>query len=473
MMSTSSNTTGSIMDKKRSYRADYILLCVLIVTIAVLLAYMLERYHLNDELEFEPNRDIVANPMMGYAPYAQELDKCAEAELVFIKLKWSDWEPEMGRYDTGFLERTYHISRWKAEGKHGVLRFICDEPGQEGHADIPQWLLEETGDGTHYSGSYGSGYSPNYENAYFIDRHTKAVTALANYFNQDDFLAYVELGSLGFWGEWHARDEMGNSLMPSAQTCWDYVLPYTDMFRNARFLMRRSYVQAVDAGLGLYNDVLGDREQTQRWLGWTESGGSQDTAVDQLEILPYPAFWETAPVGGELTSQPDKQTLLGQGLSDLLDQVEACHLTFIGPYTPDPKEDALAYEAILRRVGYRYYVSRLSTTFSFVDNALALTLDWENAGSAPLYWDWPVILKVFDSQENLVYWETLELELSQLAPGKVITTTTNIPYLDSIRDGMSVGITINSYDGSDTVQLAMDTQSRDDSQIIYSFQRES
>ena len=116
-------------------------------------------------------------------------------------------------------------------------------------------------------------------------------------------------------------------------------------------------------------------------------------------------------------------------------------------------------------------MSRLSTTFSFSDDSIDLQLDWENDGSAPLYWDWPVMIKIFDSSGTLVYWETLDLKLSQLLPGETITTVTKVPFLDNIRDGLSVGISIKSYDGSDSVRLAMDMDMEiiDDSQIIYSF----
>ena len=75
------------MAKKRRYTADYILLFVLTAAATVLLSYMLERYHLNDEVAFEPNLQVVTNPMMGYAPYAEDLDTCEQASLVFIKLK--------------------------------------------------------------------------------------------------------------------------------------------------------------------------------------------------------------------------------------------------------------------------------------------------------------------------------------------------------------------------------------------------
>lgn len=457
------------MAEKKSRVADYILLFLLTTAIVGLLAYMLGRYHLNDEVTFEPDKGIVANPLMGYAPYAENVDKCQDTDLVFIKLKWSDWEPEMGQYDTAFLESKFHIPQWKAQGKHAVIRFVCDDPDTDGGADIPGWLLESTGDGTYYSGSSGSGYSPNYENEFFRSRHTMAVTALADYFNQDDFAAYVELGSLGHWGEWHARDNDGNSLMPSSETCWDYILAYTEHFQNVRFLMRRSYIYAVDARLGIYNDVLGDQAQTDRWLEWTRSGGSQATSVDEIEIQPYPNFWETAPAGGEITSGIDESRLYNEDLSSLLRQLEDCHLTFVGPHIPDAETNA--YDSVLRRVGYKYYVSRLSTTFSFADDSIDIRLDWENDGSAPLYWDWPVMIKIFDHSGTLVYWETLDLKLSQLAPGKTITTVTKVPYLDEIRDGLSVGISIRSYDGKDSVMLAMDMDREimEDSQIIYSY----
>ena len=80
------------------------------------------------------------------------------------------------------------------------------------------------------------------------------------------------------------------------------------------------------------------------------------------------------------------------------------------------------------------------------------------------------MVKIFDSKGALVYYETLNLRLSELIPGKIITTTTDIPYLDSFQSGMSVGISIHSYDGDDIVLLAMETEVGEDCQIIYSYQ---
>ena len=41
------------------------------------------------------------------------------------------------------------------------------------------------------------------------------------------------------------------------------------------------------------------------------------------------------------------------------------------------------------------------TTVTTVRASRGDILDWENAGAAPLYWDWPVVLRVYDAQADL------------------------------------------------------------------------
>ena len=68
--------------------------------------------------------------------------------------------------------------RWKTEGKHAVLRFVCDIPDDNlMHKDIPDWLFDLTGDGTFYDTSYGKGYSPNYGSEIFIKYHEAAAVS--------------------------------------------------------------------------------------------------------------------------------------------------------------------------------------------------------------------------------------------------------------------------------------------------------
>ena len=287
------------MGSRKSSKIPYILIVVLGAAIAGLLLYMVPyRYRLNQTVTFSQSNDPLDNPLTGYAPDAANTEECSDSQLVYIGLTWRDWEPSAGQYDIQGLEEKFHIQEWKQDNKHAVLRFICDIPGEEGHKDIPEWLYEQTRDGEFYQTEYGAGYSPNYGNEYFRERHSLALEALAEYCNQDDFVAYVELGSLGHWGEWHTNTDAGLEPLPDAEICWAYVLDYSDNFYNARLLMRRNFVMAQEGNLGLYNDMTGSEPDTREWLDWIRDGGSYETSGSELLYSPMEDFWQEAPSGG-------------------------------------------------------------------------------------------------------------------------------------------------------------------------------
>ena len=460
-------------NRKKGSAAPYIVMLVLALIIAALLLYILPyRYRLNQTVYYEESKEQLFNPLIGYAPSAEDEEGHEDTNLVYIGLTWKEWEPVKGQYDTDALEEKFHIAQWKEQNKHAVLRFLCDVPGDAEHMDIPQWLYERTGDGTYYNTSYGSGYSPDYSNEFFRERHALAIQALADYFNEDGFLAYVELGSLGHWGEWHTNTDEGVNPMPDSDVCWDYVLDYSDQFHNARLLMRRNYIMVADADLGLYNDMTGHEGDTEEWLDWIENGGSYPTENGELEYVPVPDFWKKAPVGGEFTSSLSMEEILDSQISTTLDLVERSHMSFIGPHCPEGAELELpGAEAVRELLGYRYYISQLETQFSFSDDQLEVYLTWENAGNAPLYWDWPVMMYVYDQQGNLKYWESVDIRLSELMPGEQIVTENHIPFTDLLRKGYCIGIGITDPEEKETVELAMDCKKTDDGiHLIYAYE---
>lgn len=460
-------------DRKKGSAAPYIVMLALALAIAALLLYILPyRYRLNQTVYFDESGEELSNPLIGYAPSADETGGHEDANLVYIGLTWAEWESVQGQYDIEALEEKFHIARWKEEGKHAVLRFLCDVPGEAEHLDIPLWLYERTADGSYYNTSYGSGYSPDYSNDFFRERHALAIEALADYFNEDSFLAYVELGSLGHWGEWHTNVEEGAGSMPDADVCWDYVLDYSDNFHNARILMRRNYIMVADAGLGLYNDMTGHKNDTEEWLDWIENGGSYPTENGELEYEPVPDFWKTAPVGGEFTSSLSMEEMLDTELSTTLDLIERSHMSFIGPHCPEGEELKLpGAEAVQALLGYRFYISQLQTQFSFADDQLDVYLTWENTGSAPMYWDWPVMMYVYDMEGELKYWESVDIQLSELMPGEQLVTENHIPFTDLLRQGYQIGIGITDPEEKETVALAMDCERTDEGiHLIYTYE---
>lgn len=260
---------------------------------------------------FAKSGEILKNPVMGFAPEADYLEAAADNTLVYVDVSWRELEPSEGVFAFEAIEKANHLDEWRAAGKHVVFRFVCDLPGDEPHRDIPDWLYEKTKDGKDYDISYGKGYSPNYANRVFIEAHAKAIAALGKRFGQDTFFSYVELGSLGHWGEWHVKYEDGLPRMPGEAVRRQYIAPYLTAFPHAKILMRRPFVDAKKENFGLFNDMAGDRESTEEWLDWIANGGDYAQAGETDALVAMPSVWETAPVGGEFTSRYSFAELLG------------------------------------------------------------------------------------------------------------------------------------------------------------------
>ncbi len=465
------------MDKSKSYAIQYMIIVVLIAAIACLLWVILARANSNMDVTFAPDNTVYDNPLIGFAPDGANRRLCEKTKLVYINLTWKEWEPNEGEFDIAALEEKYNIGIWKAEKKHAVIRFMCDLPGDIDHMDIPTWLYQKTRKGTYYNTSIGRGFSPDYSNEVFMSYHKKAIEALAEYCNKDYFVAFVELGSLGHWGEWHARDNQGNSIMPSAEICSDYANVYSSTFTNARLLTRRNYDFAVDNNIGVYNDMVGHTEDTLEWLNWINNGGSQKTHGNALTLKAAPDIGRTCPIGGEFTSSISMNKILGEGLGDTLQNITDSRMTFLGPKVPDftDNEYKIAADSVLRRMGYRIYPSRLKMVYDFSRNAINMDLSFRNSGSAGFYFNWPVSVAVFDSNKERVFWQGTDIDLRKLSADEDVTTTVKIPSSDKIKDEYYVGVMITDYNGDNSVKLAVDLgkdmEYIDNYQIIYHYKK--
>ena len=469
------------MDKqrKRSRVLQDLLILVLAVAIVTILLHLASWSSLSVSVSFDPDPTVTRSPLMGFAPDARNVRLCEQSDLVFIELRWADWEPEEGVFDIQRLESRFNVELWKQENKHAVLRFVCDLPGDFDHLDIPQWLYEQTGDGTHYDTALGKGYSPDYSNERFREAHQKALQKLSEYCSKDSFVAFVELGSVGHWGEWHAQDADDRSLMPDAAACDKYVQSYVNCFPNAKLLMRRNYEIAVSEQLGFYNDMFGNLPATEEWLTWLRSGGSQETAGLPLMLQPVEQPGRTAPVGGELASDVPMEEVLGENFGALLSSLTASGVTFLGPNVPDLCDARIAgaLDSILRRMGYRIYVSELQMQYSFVSRKLNISLTWTNSGNAGFFFDWPVTLYLYDANREPVYWEELNLDLRELNARDRLTVQTQVSLDETLRDEFYLGIGITDYSGSIRLPLAYDMGEDPlyigDTQILYHYQKEA
>ena len=405
----------------------------------------------------------LANPYIGNAVWATDPSQHEQPfSLAYATVLWADLEPEEGGYAFDAFENTNQFSRWREEGKHIIFRFVMDRPGKKTHRDIPDWLWQKTNrDGQNYDNSYGLGYSPNYENPILIQAHAKAIRALGQRYGQDPLIAYVQLGSLGHWGEWHIRSSLHP--MPLAPTRALYIAPYLEAFPLAKLMMRRPFAEASRYNMGLYNDTAGDLEPTETWLEWIASGGAFNQTDEQDALVPMGDAWMTAPVGGELSTRHEKTDYLeADTLEQTLSLFERSHTSWIGPGSfvdvGRGGEYQRALDEVNRTIGYRLRVSQCDMELND-DGSMNIILAWANSGIAPFYFDWLPTLRIKGSngEETLL---PLDMRLQDLLPGEPVQTVTRIDARALPEGGCAVfaGI-VNPATGEAGIALAMDTPS--------------
>ena len=372
--------------------------------------------------QYKESQAAFGNPLMGYVPSAWYNEVSEDISLLYMDITWAELEPEEGVYNWASIDEENQISRWRKEGKHLVLRFVCDIPSDEEHMDIPEWLYEKSGKaGKWYDGEYGKGFAPDYNNPTIISCHEQAVKALGEHFGQDGLISYVELGSLGHWGEWHVNYSEGIQRIPREAVRDKYILPWTEAFPDAMILMRRPFASAEKYGFGLYNDMTGQPEATQSWFDWINNGGEYDQTGEKNVIVPMKDFWKTAPSGGEFTSSLSMEEMLDTNLSGTVEMIREAHTTFLGPKIPD-ENYVDGYKEVLKNMGYRLWISMAELKNTAKGSRLKLT--WENSGVAPMYKEWPVYVYIEDESGKLVEKSRISIKISSLLPGEKATTLT-------------------------------------------------
>ena len=419
--------------------------------------------------EYERTEEVFGNPLMGYAPCAWNTTVSDDVSLLYMDITWAELEPEEGQYNWESIDKENQLSRWRKEGKHIVLRFVCDVPGQEKHMDIPEWLYEKIDhEGTWYDVEFGKGFAPDYNNEEMIRYHAKAVEALGEHLGKDGLISYIELGSLGHWGEWHVNYSAGIQRLPNEAVWKQYVVPWTGAFPDAMLLMRRPFSHASEYGMGLYNDMAGHPDETEVWLREIENGGDLSQTDEKNALISMHDFWKTAPVGGELTSSFSMEDLLETNLDQTAALIRESHTTFLGPHVAN-NQYLQGYHTVLKNMGYRLRISEAVLSNKLKGTKLSMT--WANDGTAPFYKDWPVWVYVTDENGDTIEKKQVEMKLSSILPGESVKTeicleTKKLVDLAGKKYNIRIGVE-DPMTGKENLRLAMKCRYMDGRNLLW------
>lgn len=225
----------------------------------------------------------------------------------------------------------------------------------------------------------------DYSSEQFRQRTVRLIENLAEAWDNDPRVAFVETGILGYWGEQHSPEPTPTMEALLGDT-------FTRCFRN-KLCMIRYPLSFREYGFGVY------------WDSW---GTTVDTPlmIEALLTPPYLGRWKTAPMGGEVSynygNPPGADPTDGvvnhvRWIEDLIYRLHWNHLGWIDQYDASNPEAQAGAARLQRAFGYRFeietfrYPGRLSPGWT---GQVSLTL--RNVGSTPLYENWPLEISLLD-----------------------------------------------------------------------------
>ena len=335
--------------------------------------------------------DLLSNPGMGWETFHRvrlqdrNLPAWIPSTVHYARWGWGKLEPAPGKIDYAFLDGVLKTTR--ASGQKLAFRVMCCST-TPGHPYHPAWLGKVGGRilSCSYHGK-GALPVPDLDDPAVLDRHIDFIRRLGKRYDGHPHIDHVDLGSVGWWGEWHMSGA-GEVRLPTLENRLKIVDAYLAAFQKTPLLM---LIGAGDClryatrhGTGWRADCIGDMggfsktwcHMRQGYPGWVRGAGIEET-------------WRRAPVAWETCWDMRKWVSEGWSLRYIFNYALALHASYLNNKSaplPDGKDVRPEIERFLRRLGYRFVLRSLEHPARAVaGQELTVTAVWQNTGSAPCY----------------------------------------------------------------------------------------
>jgi len=362
----------------------------------------------------EETDELLANPGMGWETFHRTRDEDENlpawipSTVHYARWGWGTLEPQPGKIDYAFLDGV--LKQTHQAGQRLAFRVMCCSTTR-GRPYHPAWL-EEVGGRTLVAdhGRQTELPIPDLDDPVVLQRHLDFIKRLGDYYDGHPDIDHVDLGSVGWWGEWHMSSSKKGK-MPTMENRKRIIDAYTAAFRNTPLLMliggRECLSYAAGQGTGWRADCLGDLGGFSK--NWCHMRMAYPELIAQAGVG---EVWKTAPVAWESCWDMRRWVNEKWPLRFIFNYALALHGSYLNNKSaplPEGQDVRQEIERFLRRLGYRLVLRELKhPRRAQPGDALALAMKWQNVGSAPCYRPY-----------RLAYRLTNEIGHSTILPGTV------------------------------------------------------
>ncbi len=393
----------------------------------------------------EDTETLYANPGMGWQTFYETADHDANlaglpSATVYRRFGWHELEPEEGRLDFSFLEQQLLLA--KNAGQRLAWRMMVWASESESSSPplgyAPLWLRQKGASGYIY---YFDGnendkqdlpsepdlWAPDLADPQVKTLHDRLVAELGRRYDQHPYMDLLDIGSVGLWGEWHfwraiIKELVGNP--PSGGKPGEWVPELSETLKR----------DIIDGWVAAFPTtpktmLIGDANGLQRATSLYQTGWRADCWGDmnwhmptfydpQLQATNATAAWQNGPVALEPCWTMRDWLDRGWPIGYIMDWALSHHATYIqNKGTAIPQTWLPEVQRVLRKIGYRLVLRELKhSQVVSRDSTLKISMQWENVGAAPPYWDYHLTVRLKQGNTAQVFSKLCSMKGWQ--PGK-------------------------------------------------------
>lgn len=327
--------------------------------------------------------------------YIGEVKDHPDTTIAYFRLPWCRIEKTEGEYDLAYIDEILETATKR--GQKVMFRFI-PHAARPGCLDLPEWFREKLGIPEREVGDKASPEDP-----LFYELFAKFIRKMGEHIDGDARVTAVDMSLVGAWGEQAHIEEV-------AEENWKLLVDaYMQSFTKTPISAQFSYPPAVEYAntyrpVGARADCLGD-------MNW-HMFALYPKFFDKSEL------WQKAPVAFEVCWVVKHWLDMGWDIDFIIEQSLKWHITsFNAKSVAIPNELKEKCEEWIKRMGYRYSVTKTEYPSSALKgDSLEITLTLENSGVAPIYHNYPFVLRL--TGENETYSFNTNIDLRTVLPGE-------------------------------------------------------
>ena len=377
----------------------------------------------------ENKAPITKNPGKGWVRYGtvntenkpETSQKALDySSVAYCRWDWYQIEPNEGEYNWNVIDNA--IDYWDNKGIKFAFGIMNSNSGNTNKFITPKWVFDA---GAKYSDTKvnpfsGSSFTqavPDWDDTVFKSKLRNFVNALAQRYDGDSRVAWVDIRSFGNYGEWHLT-RLEGAQMPSTECQMELAQIYVDAFestdlaicQNAVNYLGRQYL--LDNGIYIRDD------------GAFGVSGNKTSSVDGVitiseMILPYKTYksnygWNNGTYLKYFSKMKQSYMDIGEWGSDTE--------LFI-------RDNEKIIQYLTNKMGYNFLLSSITVPQQAQANEnITLNFNWMNNGISYLSGNADIAIALLDENDNVVekFWS--DYSLDTLKSGETFDDTVNLKF---------------------------------------------